>query len=436
MECQMRRYHKNSNGFTMAEMLITVAIIVILCGFGFVAVIAHQRNLKRMEMDETAQEIFIAAQNHLTAARASGQWSSFLEKTAAEGQDGSRGTAISYERSDYNKASDADAESRKFYYFTTESAEAVKNGAEALILPEGSIDETLRGHHFYVEYDAASGTVFGVFYTDSDHEITAVDAQEVSRTEPNDRRDYKADGKRTIIGYYGGALGELNSPGDLYAPSVAVRNAESLVLYVVDKNYYRPVSSKEGAQNFQTKLKLTFEGVTSGKKAVKEVDPSSPSSQTDAFSSAVLAEESEGTFNVVIPSSGASAQQTTAVKAEYYAIVLDSIVRKDGHFADLFPEFIPGEDIRITVTLTSDQAGEDVSQTVTVNSLFNSVKTEKNLSGIASKTVVTVSNPRHLENLSSEVSGVDFAENQIVENTTVDTVSVVRNLFWDKDAEA
>ena len=434
----MRRYHKNSNGFTMAEMLITVAIIVILCGFGFVAVIAHQRNLKRMEMDETAQEIFIAAQNHLTAARASGQWSSFLEKTAAEGQGGSRGTVMSYDPSDYNRASDADAASRKFYYFTTESAEAVKNGAEALILPEGSIDETLRGHHIYVEYDAASGTVFGVFYTDSDHAITEGDAQKVSRTDPDARRDYKADGKRTIIGYYGGALGELNRPGDLYAPSVAVRNAESLVLYVVDKNYYRPVSSKTGAPNFKTKLKLTFEGVTSGKKAVKEVDPSSSSSQTDAFSSAVLAEKSAETFDVVIPSSGASAQQKQPVNAEYYAIVLDSIVRKDGHFADLFPEFIPGEDIRITVTLTSDKAGEDVSQTVTVNSLFNSVKTEKNLSGIASKTVVTVSNPRHLENLSSEVSGVDFAAagKQIVKDTTVDTVSVVRNLFWDEDAEA
>lgn len=434
----MRRYHKNSNGFTMAEMLITVAIIVILCGFGFVAVIAHQRNLKRMEMDETAQEIFIAAQNHLTAARASGQWSSFLEKTAAKGQEGSRGTVMSYKPSDYDKVSDADAESRKFYYFTTESAEAVKNGAEALILPEGSIDETLRGHHFYVEYDAASGTVFGVFYTDSDHPITADDATAVSlsRTDPDARRDYKVDGKRTIIGYYGGALGELNSPGDLYAPSVAVRNAESLVLYVVDKNYYRPVSSKTGAQNFKTKLKLTFEGVTSGEKAVKEVDPSNSSSQTDAFSSAVLAEISAEPFDVVIPSSGASAQQTKAVKAEYYAIVLDSIVRKDGHFADLFPEFIPGEDIRITVTLTSDKAGEDVSQTVTVNSLFNSVKTEKNLSGIASKTVVTVSNPRHLENLSSEVSGVDFAGKQTVKDTTVDTVSVVRNLFWDEDAEA
>ena len=434
----MRRYHKNSNGFTMAEMLITVAIIVILCGFGFVAVIAHQRNLKRMEMDETAQEIFIAAQNHLTAAEANGQWDAFLKKTSGTNSEAARGVELANGPTGYDKTSDKDADSRKFYTFTTESDEAVQQGAVSLILPEGSIDETLRGHHFYVEYDAISGTVYGVFYTDADHAITAEDAGKVSRTDPNARRDYKDEnGKRTIIGYYGGALGELNNPGDLYAPSVAVRNAESLVLYVVDKNYYRPVSSKTGAQSFKTKLKLTFEGVTSGKKAVKEVDPSNLSSQTDAFSSAVLAEKSAGTFDVVIPSSGASAQQKQPVNAEYYAIVLDSIVRKDGHFADLFPEFIPGEDIRITVTLTSDKAGEDVSQTVTVNSLFNSVKTEKNLSGIAaSKTMVTVSNPRHLENLSTEVSGVDFEENQIVKDTTVDTVSVVRNLFWDEDAEA
>ena len=232
-EQQMRRRYKNSNGFTMAEMLITVAIIVILFAFGFVAVIHHQRNLKRMEMDETAQEIFIAAQNHLTAAQANGQWDSFLEKTTGSAAD--RGTLI------LNKAQNIkvydpttldeegnDSTDSLFYSMTTESASEVQNGAMEYMLPEGAIDETLRGHHFYIEYDAMSGTVYGVFYTDSDHAITVEDAQKVSRTDANARRDYKVDGKRTIIGYYGGALGELKNSGDLYAPSVAVRNAESL----------------------------------------------------------------------------------------------------------------------------------------------------------------------------------------------------------------
>ena len=450
MECQMRRYHKNSNGFTMAEMLITVAIIVILCGFGFVAVIAHQRNLKRMEMDETAQEIFIAAQNHLTAARASGQWSSFLKETKSDAGKASRGTKPGYTPSDYQATSDANAASRDFYAISNDEVKKeAGTGKEAmeLILPEGSIDETLRGNHFYVEYDAASGTVYGVFYTDSDHEITAEDAQKVSRTEPNARRDYEVDGKRTIIGYYGGALGELKNPKDLYAPAVAVRNAESLVLYVVDKNYNRPVSSETGAANFQTELHLTIEGETSGQKVEKTVDSNgnvyngdqiSEGQPDENFSLAVLAGDSKKDFSVEVPD-GADGSKTKSVKAKYYALVLDSIVRENGHFADLFPGLIHGEDLKITVTLHSNAGGEDVSETVRVNSLFNSVKTEKKFFGLVDDTdttVVTVSNPRHLENLSSEVSGVDFRNKQIKKNVTVDSVSIVRDLFWDTDSAA
>lgn len=445
----MRRRYKNSNGFTMAEMLITVAIIVILCAFGFVAVIHHQRNLKRMEMDETAQEIFIAAQNHLTAAQANGQWDSFLEKTSKA--DSARGTKIKYDPTKLDNEGN-DSTNCLFYSMTTESVSEVKDGAMEFILPEGAIDETLRGYHFYIEYDAMSGTVYGVFYTDSDHPITEEDAQKVSRTDANARRDYRVDGKRTIIGYYGGALGELKNPGDLYAPSVAVRNAESLVLYVVDKNYNRPISAQtkgntgsaqEGGdskkETFKTKLKLTIEGAVSGKTFETTIDPETVSSQTDAFSQSVLAEDSVKQFKVVVPGRSAAdngAQTTADVKAKYYAIVLDSIVRENGHFADLFPEFYPGEDVTITVTLTSDKGGEDVSQTVTVNSLFNSVKTEKNLLGNDKETIVTVSNARHLQNLSSEVSGVDFENKKIAKEVTVDTVSVVRDLYWDEDSAA
>ena len=446
----MRGKYRNNHGFTMAEMLITVAIIVILCAFGFVAVIAHQRNLKRMEMDETAQEIFIAAQNHLTAARASGQWSSFLKETKSDAGKASRGTKPGYTPSDYQATSGANAASRDFYAISNDEVKkeaGTGKGAMELILPEGSIDETLRGNHFYVEYDAASGTVYGVFYTNSDHEITAEDAQKVSRTEPNARRDYEVDGKRTIIGYYGGALGELKNPKDLYAPAVAVRNAESLVLYVVDKNYNRPVSSETGAANFQTELHLTIEGETSGQKVEKTVDSNgnvyngdqiSEGQPDENFSLAVLAGDSKKDFSVEVPD-GADGSKTKSVKAKYYALVLDSIVRENGHFADLFPGLIHGEDLKITVTLHSNAGGEDVSETVRVNSLFNSVKTEKKFFGLVDDTdttVVTVSNPRHLENLSSEVSGVDFRNKQIKKNVTVDSVSIVRDLFWDTDSAA
>ncbi len=53
---------------------MVVAIILILAGFGFVAVNRYQKRLKRVEMDNVAREIFVAAQNHLTASRAAGFW--------------------------------------------------------------------------------------------------------------------------------------------------------------------------------------------------------------------------------------------------------------------------------------------------------------------------------------------------------------------------
>ena len=48
-------------GFTLAELLVVVAIITILAGVSFVAVLRYQSRLRRLEMDQTAKEIFLAA---------------------------------------------------------------------------------------------------------------------------------------------------------------------------------------------------------------------------------------------------------------------------------------------------------------------------------------------------------------------------------------
>lgn len=70
----------NRKGFTLAEVLVTVAIILILAGVTFVSVAQYQKNLRLMEMDGTAKEIFIAAQNHLSVAQASGDLDRLAEK--------------------------------------------------------------------------------------------------------------------------------------------------------------------------------------------------------------------------------------------------------------------------------------------------------------------------------------------------------------------
>ena len=64
--------NRKDKGFSLAELLIVVAIVTILLGVSFVAVQNHQRSMTRLEFDTIAKEIFVAAQNHLTAAESQG----------------------------------------------------------------------------------------------------------------------------------------------------------------------------------------------------------------------------------------------------------------------------------------------------------------------------------------------------------------------------
>ena len=55
-------------GFTMTELMATIAIIGIVSALAFVSISQYQRAAYQNEMDETAKQVYIAAQNHLTVA--------------------------------------------------------------------------------------------------------------------------------------------------------------------------------------------------------------------------------------------------------------------------------------------------------------------------------------------------------------------------------
>ena len=71
---EYRSYTKKhrSGAFTLAEFLVVIAITLILAGVSFVAAIRYQSSLRRMEMDRTAKEIFLTAQNNLSLAKSGG----------------------------------------------------------------------------------------------------------------------------------------------------------------------------------------------------------------------------------------------------------------------------------------------------------------------------------------------------------------------------
>lgn len=78
-------------GFTLAELLVVVAIITILAGVSFVAVLRYQSRLRRLEMDQTAKEIFLAAQNRLSLESSQGIMARLLEQGESEGKLGDKG---------------------------------------------------------------------------------------------------------------------------------------------------------------------------------------------------------------------------------------------------------------------------------------------------------------------------------------------------------
>ena len=145
------RRKRISPGFTLAELLITVAIIGILAAFGFVAVVQAHRNLRLREMDDTAREIFVAAQNHLTAAKASGKWSVLYDSNKDTTDAASvLGNVMTEQPSDYPSTDTFDAASHDYRVVEFDQSTDDPQLLD-ILLPAGSVDSSL------LPGDAATG---------------------------------------------------------------------------------------------------------------------------------------------------------------------------------------------------------------------------------------------------------------------------------------
>jgi Tfp pilus assembly protein PilE len=149
----------NNRGFTLAELLIVVAIMMVLFAVAFVAVQNHQRSMTRLEYDTIAKEIFIAAQNHLTAAESQG----YLGEITNEPNYGYP--------SKFKDGDDDDGdEINKVYYYVVNQGSVDRGVMLDLMLPFGAIDETIRaGGSYIIRYQPSSARVLDVFYSNPGH---------------------------------------------------------------------------------------------------------------------------------------------------------------------------------------------------------------------------------------------------------------------------
>ena len=381
----------NKKGFTLAEVLVTVAIIIILAGVTFVSVAQYQKNLRLMEMDGTAKEIFIAAQNHLSVAKASGD----LDRLAEDAKEsGSASTSDIGTKLDWNSVSAYAGNASGEYYsvihnVTSGSESYTPAGSDQILemmLPFGALDETVSvSGNYAIVYELKSASVVAVLYSGAGNAsfgnaaVINLEAADVSNIKDiyNDksaRKSYQKGGVTAIIGCYTGTAGSAAIPTEtLEAPTLEVRNENQLHVIVSDKNTTYTVT-------------LIIRGVQSGTvaKRILERNTSDGNSGT-------------GTFDVTL-------DDITGNGSYRFA----NIISSTRFTATTGTEFIPGENIEISacVSSTTGLATPKESAKYTVSSLFGDVNETKDAAG---NTTVYIKNLRHLENLGANVSGFTAA---------------------------
>ena len=397
------------SGFTMAEMLIVVAIIMVLGGVVFVAVTSHQRSMAQLERDTIAKEIFFAAQNHLTMVESQG----FLPDENGTVDFGNNEAAVT---------SSTERVYNNVYSFSVSGGSSFTgNSVLDLMLPFGSIDETVRaGGSYIIRYQAKPALVLDVFYcpkaTSSSGQLNYThDLGTETYTSVASYAGFGTNRKNCltdncVLGWYG-AEGEkgIEDSGEyvIETPTIEVINKERLIVNITDPNKGKTVSSDDTSPLALLCLIITGEKENVGTEASRA-------------QIAIILEGDSDRVKWIPAAEGVE---------PHYEVILDDITTPKGangdglHFADLNDitdddtitikkdesgnpiKFKPGENITVQAVAYSNSKLTNIAYSVekTTNSLFAD---SQPVTGGTGKTAM-IGNFRHLENLDVTVSGLD-----------------------------
>ncbi len=187
------RIKSDKRGFTLVELVATVAILAVLVTIAIVGVLANSVKLKEKEYDQNAEAIAVAAQSRLTALKNAGD----TDKLAALG--------VQVDEPDQR-------------FVSTDKTEDMD-----YILPPFSIDGSLREKDFVIGFSSTTAKVSEVFFfanglpTDLSTEIENL-----------------RDNKKSDVGYYKAAEEEVvnvqPAGAQLPTPQLSINNFENLQL--------------------------------------------------------------------------------------------------------------------------------------------------------------------------------------------------------------
>lgn len=359
---------RSNRGFSLAELMMAVAIIGILAGVSFIGVVNYLRSMALLERDGIAKEIFIAAQNHLTMAEGQNFYGILQEDKDGEPI--------------HCGDSDVSDEDGIYYYVVNGSGDISSTEMISTMMPFGAIDETIRSAGSYIiRYQLKPALVLDVFYCSQngsrfDRKLGSDDYGDAKAARGNSennnkgaRRNFKGD----VLGWYGGEEASSLTPTTIEAPDLKIVNGNTLYAEITNPN-----------SSSSVKLRLLIEGVYSNASGYFDLDGS-------------LDFDLDGSLTVTLddittPSNGFS-----------------HINKQDGPRFSTFikqkqsdsPDFIPGEDIRLRVMAYDNSSLSNIA--------YSSYKTTNSLFASVDDGVVSISSIRHLENLYKEISNFSRA---------------------------
>ena len=218
----LKTRQKRKNGFTMAEMLIAVAIVLILFAIAIPSVIIIRRNLRQQELDSKAQTIYIAAQNQFVKLRSSGNADGYT--TAND--NAAKVYPLINEPSDRAVEIDETGEAvamPRLYFISSEDL-PVEGSAASLVMKEMTADSELTNNAWIIEFIPESGSVYAVFYSEKT-DLSDYYSNWAHYDELRYKDNRLSDGAR--VGYYGGDSVGTSSTAVL-EPIISIINAETL----------------------------------------------------------------------------------------------------------------------------------------------------------------------------------------------------------------
>ena len=360
-------YNKKKKGYTLAEVLATVAILLILMAIAVPAIFSIRKNLRQKALDNKAELIYTAVQNNLVKLQSNGNSSLYDGEKRAKAMG--------------RTPSDATKEQKLYYALSSEKADT-KRAASVLVTTD-TVDGELYNNYWVVEYNPESASVYAVFYSESDS-IKPYDPNVYDSFRYKDNR--LSDGAR--IGYYGGdALDGSNTA--VLAPKITVTNEEKLVATITcmrqgqdDKKLGFDVVLSDDQGN---KLNLSYKAV--GDKLVHTAD--------DLY----LADQSPA------DQEKADSNEESSIVGRSYTlkITLDDLKNEASRFVSIYGEknqqlanrkitpLNAGTNLHIKITVRSDNYKIDgLATECTTNSLFADQSTSNQ---------AVVYYGRHLQNL-------------------------------------